>query len=288
MMLRHFIQNMLSSWALIRDIGWVIFGSVTYPPHPLIMNAISPVTPRQRHLIHEKLSPDTLRLSFFNHRFGGVMKNIFASTVIAFATLSASQAAVLISLNQAPATTAATTTFITGFRFTVGASDISVTRLGTLDLGTAGLSSSFNVGIWNSSLSLVASATVPSGGTPESQFIYANLGSPVTLSASQNYFIGSVATATGDNIGQAAGPLVTTFNSAVTPFATASQRAFYSSTTGGAIFATLATPGYASSGFNTYPNANADFTVVPEPSTALLVGAAAAGFLVIARRRRSS
>lgn len=78
-----------------------------------------------------------------------------------------------------------------GWQFTVGNSDLSVTQLGLLDLGTPGFAESHRVGIWDSGNNLVTEVTFATGqsGTLNNGFRYLPV-SPVTLQANQLYSVG--------------------------------------------------------------------------------------------------
>lgn len=122
-------------------------------------------------------------------------------------TAGTSMGATLISGNQqnGSAQLSAFEPFVLGNSFTVGANDLEVTALGYYDFtvggGTGdGLTDTHDVGIYNSSGSLIASVTVPSGtvGTLLGDYRYASLASTVTLTAGQTY---TLAGTTGDNPG---------------------------------------------------------------------------------------
>jgi hypothetical protein len=78
---------------------------------------------------------------------------------------------------------------MTGFRFTVGAEDVTVTDLGFWDSGEDGLGEAHPVGIFQvTTQQLIVSATVPAGtASPlESGFRYATI-EPTTLHAGTTY-----------------------------------------------------------------------------------------------------
>jgi hypothetical protein len=80
-----------------------------------------------------------------------------------------------------------------GWTFTVGASSLSVSQLGLLDLGSSGFADAHKVGIWDSAGSLVTSVDFAAGetGTLNNGFRYLAVASPVTLQAGQTYSIGN-------------------------------------------------------------------------------------------------
>lgn len=91
---------------------------------------------------------------------------------------------------------------VVGFRFSVEV-PIEVDRLGVWNVDTAagaiGLSSPHQVGIWDSSQTLVASATVdPASGTPIGDWTYASI-TPVTLNPGEVYTAGALYTTTDND-----------------------------------------------------------------------------------------
>src|SRR4051812_40535085 len=80
-----------------------------------------------------------------------------------------------------------------GYGFTVGSSPLQVITLGVWDLGADGLTNTHQVGLWTNSGTLLAMVEVPSGtgGTLQGEFRYANLSSPVTLTAHETYVLGA-------------------------------------------------------------------------------------------------
>jgi len=81
-----------------------------------------------------------------------------------------------------------------GAEFTVGSLDLSVTDLGAFDLGEDGLNESHQVGLWDSSNTLLGSVTVPAGtgATLIGEYRYVSLALPVALSANTTYWIGAL------------------------------------------------------------------------------------------------
>lgn len=86
-----------------------------------------------------------------------------------------------------------------GERFTVGSSDLYVSRLGVFDSLQNGLETSTEVGIWNSTGSLLGSVSIGSGvsGDLLGNFRYADLSSVVQLTAGSTYRIGALVGGTG-------------------------------------------------------------------------------------------
>lgn len=159
-----------------------------------------------------------------------------------------------------------------GLVFTVGGSNLSVTALGFQDSLDNGLTSSHEVGLWDSTGNLIASVTVPSGtsGTLSGNYRYAAI-SAVTLIANQQYTIGAQVFNGGDawtDSGAGAGLSISTD-------VTAGGDRFM---TGG--FARPTTDG-AGHDLRWGPG-NMQYSVVPEPGVALLGGL---GALALLRRR---
>ena len=95
--------------------------------------------------------------------------------------------------------------FIVGYDFTPAA-NIQITALGILDWTRSGLSNPSQVGIWDNTGALVASAIVPAGtngalsaGASGAVFYVSNL-SPVTLAAGRTYRIGNQMFGTGQPV----------------------------------------------------------------------------------------
>jgi hypothetical protein len=80
-----------------------------------------------------------------------------------------------------------------GWKFTVGATDLQATSLGEYDAGGDGLGMNVEVGVWDSSGTLLGMVTVPSGTMPPlvGSFRYQALGSAFVLQSLQTYTIGS-------------------------------------------------------------------------------------------------
>ena len=87
---------------------------------------------------------------------------------------------------------------VVGYRFTVS-SPLSVSDLGVWNADTDGLTSAHQVGIWDSSQTLIASVTVdPATGTPVGQWTYASI-TPVVLNPGETYTAGALYTATDND-----------------------------------------------------------------------------------------
>jgi hypothetical protein len=80
---------------------------------------------------------------------------------------------------------------VVGFRFTV-ATSVQVSDLGVWNQDSSGgLSASHQVGIWDASQALIASATVTTSGTVNGAWTYASI-TPVVLNPGQTYTIGAL------------------------------------------------------------------------------------------------
>ncbi len=167
-----------------------------------------------------------------------------------------------------------------GFSFTLKDSPLRVTSLGVYDAGTNGLSRTNFVGLWDNSGSLLASVTINrSTNAPLVGFFrWADLSSPITLSASNTYRIGAQA-----NIGE------TRYSGAIP------QGLFSGTSETTNVFFDGAVRNNAANVFS-FPNSapqagiavigpNATFEVVPEPSTFALLLMTAAGALFWVKRR---
>ncbi len=153
--------------------------------------------------------------------------------------------------------------FTLGWEFTV-TSSIQVNGLAIYDQDENGLVDSYQVGIWNSSGTLLVSGTVASGTTDPLIDQFREVGVTATVLAPGDYFIGAVFT-TGDD------PVVFPGNS-LTDFASGAGVTY-----DGATFAngsTLADPtnADASPGFFGPNFVYTSTTATPEPSSVLLLG----------------
>ncbi len=87
---------------------------------------------------------------------------------------------------------------VVGYRFTVS-SPLEVSDLGIWNADSDGLTAAHQVGIWDASQALLASASPAPGGTVVGSWTYAAI-TPITLSPGQTYTIGALYTATdGDS-----------------------------------------------------------------------------------------
>ncbi len=87
----------------------------------------------------------------------------------------------------------------TGWKFTVGPSDLEATALGSYDHDGDGLGMSVEVGLWDSSGTLLGMVTVPTGTMPPliGSFRYEALVTPIVLQSLQSYTIGGRCTGIG-------------------------------------------------------------------------------------------
>jgi len=168
-----------------------------------------------------------------------------------------------------------TGTWTLGYSFLVNTS-INAVSLGVFDQGGDGLLVSHDVGLWDSSGTLLASATVAAGTLDplNGGFRFAAI-SPVSLAAGSIYYVGSVNGIDGDPWLQ---------DSVVTsaPEITYLARQ-YAASGGGLVF-----PDLSGSGVTGYFGGNFEFGAggVPEPSTSALAGAALAALSLLRRRLR--
>ena len=194
-----------------------------------------------------------------------------ASAMLALAGADANAATLL---TQTVAPNRHDHTGMIGMVFTVGASSLSVTSLGFQDAGGDGLVQSHQVGIWDSAGNLVTSATIAiGGGTLVDNFRYVPV-TAVTLTAGAQYTIGAtVANAGVEDVWTDAGfgPGFT-ISADVTPNGDVYNSAGFSR------------PTLNGNGHDLrWSPGNMQYTVVPEPSAALLGGL---GLLALVRRRR--
>ena len=159
-----------------------------------------------------------------------------------------------------------------GHLFTVGASPLSVTHLGGFDAAAVGGTGLVNVNLWNSSGAIVASVQVTYDGSDD--YSFAALGSPVVLSAGQQYFVG-----VGGPNGAFAGAEGATFAGSPTDY-TVTNDVFYPNGQTPVIGLGSDLP----AGF--YASGNFQYTVVPEPETyAMIAGLGLVGFGLWRRRQ---
>ena len=183
-----------------------------------------------------------------------------------------------------------------GWRFTPAA-DISVTALGYFDSTTltggtgTGLLQSHDVGIYSSTGTLLASATVPSGtaGSLVNHFRFVDLTSPVTLGGGQTYmmaaFYSGFATLTGSH--GLAGTNAFTMSNGISFSNPAGTGAFVATGEGGLAKppTTLVFPTVADTPLIPTFAGDFEFSTVPEPG-ALAIGGIALPLLLHRRGRR--
>lgn len=93
-----------------------------------------------------------------------------------------------------------------GWTFSLGGPSIAVSELGYFDFQNNGLDNSHQIGIWDSSGTLLTQATIPSGTAAPAKgvftrgsFRYTSV-SPVVLATGQTYYIGAFSPGTTDRI----------------------------------------------------------------------------------------
>lgn len=171
--------------------------------------------------------------------------------------------------------------FTIGQEFTVGASDLLVTALGYEDTGADGLAGAHDVGIWNSSGTLIASVIVPAGtGTTKIEaWRYQSLVSAVTLTAGETYRIGGGTSASDPgftDVNDAGGDGVADFAISADASVGAAPNRFAAGVLNDPVNDGTATPLRWAAG-------NMEYTVIPEPASVLLLGFASFGIFL--RRR---
>lgn len=123
-------------------------------------------------------------------------KFLAALALLSIAALPQTAQAQTAALDFATSSLSGTSTTSTrGFTFDI-TSSVTVTGLSVFDAGADGLAQSHDVGLWDSSGTLLASLTVPSGTAASldssGKFRYVLLGSPVTLPIATGYRVGAV------------------------------------------------------------------------------------------------
>jgi hypothetical protein len=166
--------------------------------------------------------------------------------------------------------------FTLGFSFRAN-TDIVVTGLALFDSSQDGLVESHEVGLWNSTGTLLTSTTVQAGvgSALEDKFRVETI-VPVQLVGGADYFIGALFTSGSDpNI----------FPGGAVGFVTPPEVSFLAAqfAFGGA----LAFPGTSPSADPAYFGPNFTFTVIPEPSTVMLLGSVLIAAGALTRRKLS-
>jgi len=161
--------------------------------------------------------------------------------------------------------------FDVGWSFTLN-QPITILSLGYNYFGVP-LDSSHEVGIWDSSGDLVASAVVDNASTALDGYLYTSLASPVTL-ISGTYVIGGTTLGLGDEWIYGAENIVTD------PTITLDETWYYLDGTGG----TLSDPTDTDPGAQ-YLAVNFGEDPAPEPSTLALLGLGMVGLRMLRRRK---
>ncbi len=210
---------------------------------------------------------------------------LLSAALLLAALPSACLAAAVVSYNSAPATSRGDGPWTVGIAFTVTqAGGVLVTQLGVQDAGSGGspntdgfVAVSAAVGLWDSTGgTLLATATVTSTDTLIDSYRYVTLGTPVTL-ATGTYLLGA---AVGSGI-----EWFLDGNPSTSPFVAAAGIIWVENRyqSGGALAAPVLNGGGS---LGRWSPANAQFTVIPEPSVTLTGIAGGLGLLL--RRRRAS
>lgn len=123
---------------------------------------------------------------------------ILKISILGLALSCAVQAVPVVTLNELVGDATSVANFVHGWQFTTN-SDISVTALGFFDDGQNGLVDAHDVGIFSAAGTLLASATVPSGGAAPlvNQFRYVAI-APLLLTSGQTFRIGAVYNSNAD------------------------------------------------------------------------------------------
>ena len=158
-----------------------------------------------------------------------------------------------------------------GWRFTVN-TPVTLSALG-YNYFNENYSSNHLVGIYNTSGTLLASATVTNASTVYNGYRYTNLGSPLTLAAGDYYIVGTTRGLNDDWVFEA--------TNIVTDPRISYVGSFFTSGTGG----TLGFPSNPASD-REYLVANFQFAEVPEPISMVVFGTLLVGGAGVALRRR--
>lgn len=166
--------------------------------------------------------------------------------------------------------------YTVGDRFQVGSDPLAITALGMFDEGTPGLTQSHSVGLWTETGALLALVDFSPGLSDFSDhgFLYQSLASPITLQPGVRYILGAdYPDGTVDRFYANDVLEAETWSSAVTFI-----NGCYAPSGSPFTFPALNVFGLS------YVGANAQFVVVPEPSTVALL-ASAVGTLALWRVR---
>jgi len=171
-------------------------------------------------------------------------------------------------------------TYSQGYRFVVGADDLSVDALGMWDHDADGLLVDHQVAIYTDTGTQLAVATVPAGtsGTLVGQYRYTSI-APIILDSGIAYRIAAFFNTGEDYMNNGA-----TFSVDSAASSYASFSSWYGGPAGSVAFP--GGPG-ASTGGYIGPNLNFSVVSVPEPNSMILTCLASAGVLRLVRRRRS-
>ena len=211
------------------------------------------------------------------------MKRLLTIAAAAFAfcfTAAPSHAAPIFTITNTTGFSLGNPPFTLGFEF-VANSAMNVTALGLFDDNLNGLAESHQIGLFNSSGTLLASTTIPAGTAAPltNQFRYVPIPS-VTLAAGATYRIGAVYTSGAD-------PLI--FPGTATGFATDPSMTFIGSRfAGGATLTNPTLSGGDGTANAAYFGPNALLAAAPEPTTMAVFGLMAVGAFGIRRRLKTT
>lgn len=205
------------------------------------------------------------------------MKQIIKSTMIAaaFAASTLASNAALIGFDSGvAATTRGDGPFSIGNLIQIGATDVTINSLGIQDLGNVGLFAPTTVSIWTADgATVLGSVSIPadlSGTTKIGTYNYVSLASDLVLTAGTQYILGA-------DVG---GGIEFFFDGdTAAPYSGADGATIVNS-----VFGSTGAAPTATVDAGRFGAANAALIVVPEPSSAALVGLA--GITLLLRRRR--